>query len=371
MELYLGAASAICPLGNTLEGIFKEMALGNTGIKKMPDAFGLGKEEFAGIIPDELITEKESTRLRGMLCTSINSTINGLKDSATINAESTRVILCTTKGEIDKLETEGAEAAQLYNLSTFLQNKYSLAYRPIVISSACVSGLLGVINAAKMIRSGIAENVLVIGADLVTKFTLSGFISFYATATTPSKPYDKNRDGINLGEAAASVVISSNADIYKDVLGKYLGGASANDANHISGPSRTGEGLYRSINSAFEESKLSADEIDFISAHGTATAFNDEMEAIAFNRLEMNNVPLNSMKGYFGHTLGAAGLLESLIGLQSLKSKLLLKSYGFENAGVSKPIKVLTENQKGRFKTMLKTSSGFGGSNAAAIFEVV
>ena len=371
MEIYLGAASAICPLGNTLEAIFEEMALGKTGIKSVPNAFGLGKEEFLGIVPEKLITARESTKLRGMICTSLQETLNGLHDTSIVESADTRVILCTTKGEIDNLETEGTESAQLYHLSTFLKEKYNLAHTPTIISSACVSGLLGVINAARLIQAGVAKHVVVIGADLVTRFTLSGFISFYATATTPSKPYDKTRDGINLGEAAASVVVSGDAGIFKSPLGKYLGGASANDANHISGPSRTGEGLFRSINRAFEESKLTAYKIDFISAHGTATAFNDEMEAIAFDRLEMNDVPLNSMKGYFGHTLGAAGLLESLIGLESMKKRQLLKSLGFENNGVSKRINVLSQNQKGKFKTMLKTSSGFGGSNAAAIFEVV
>lgn len=371
MEIYLGAASAICPLGNTLEGIFGKMALGKTGIKKVPDAFNLGKEEFLGVIPEKLITAKESTKLRGMICTSLQQTINGLADTSIIESTDTRVIICTTKGEIDKLETTETEAAQLYSLSTFLQEKYNLAHKPSIISSACVSGLLGIINGARLIKTDVAKHVIVVGADLVTKFTLSGFISFYATATTPSKPYDKSRDGINLGEAAATAILSSDKSIFVSLLGKYLGGASANDANHISGPSRTGEGLYRSINKALEQSKLSSSGIDFISAHGTATAFNDEMEAIAFDRLGMNHVPLNSMKGYFGHTLGAAGLLETLIGLESQKNKLLLKSLGFENNGVSKRINVLAQNHKGKFKTMLKTSSGFGGSNAAAIFEVV
>ncbi len=371
MEIYLGAASAICPVGNTLEAIYNEMVLGKTGIKNMPDAFGLGKGEFLGIVPEKLITVKESTKLRGLICSSIQQTINGLHDPSIIQGAETRLILCSTKGEVDKLETEGTEAAHLYNLSAFLQEKYKLAHKPSIISSACISSLLGVINAARLIQSGVAKHVVVIGADLVTRFTLSGFISFYATATTPSKPYDKSRDGINLGEAAASAVISSDKSIFVSPLGKYLGGASANDANHISGPSRTGEGLFRSINKAFDESQLDSGEIDFISAHGTATAFNDEMEAIAFDRLGMNDIPLNSMKGYFGHTLGAAGLLESIIGLESLKNKQLIKSLGFENAGVSKRINVLSQNQKGKFKTMLKTSSGFGGSNAAAIFEVI
>ncbi len=371
MDIFLGAAGAICPLGNNLKDIFKEMATGNTGIRQVDDPFGLGGREFLGMIPEDLIFENESTKLRSMIASSMAETLNGLKDPSILSSKDTRVILCTTKGEVDKLENEGADHAQLYRLSNFLKEKYHLSHTPLIVSSACISGLLGVINAARLIRQGKAEQVVVIGADLVTKFTLSGFISFYATASSPSKPYDKSRDGINLGEAAASVIVGRDSSIFTKISGKYLGGASANDANHISGPSRTGEGLVRSIEKAFAEAGKPADKIDFISAHGTATAFNDEMEAIAFDRLAMNDIPLNSMKGYFGHTLGAAGLLESLLGLESLKNDTLLQSLGFVNAGVSKKVNVLRNNLEGNFKSMLKTSSGFGGSNAAAIFETV
>lgn len=371
MDIYLGAPGAVCPLGNRLSIIFEKMAGGRTGIQKVEDAFGLGRDEFLGIVDDQLITDKEDTKLRSMISTSLAETIEGLADPAILKNERTRVILCTTKGEIDKIENQDLDGAHLFKLAQWLKIRYDLAHAPIVISSACVSGLLGIINAKRMVTQGVADQVLVIGADLVTRFTLSGFISFYATASTPSKPYDKSRDGINLGEAAASVVVSAGNAIFKDTFAKYLGGASANDANHISGPSRTGEGLYRSVNRAMEETKLQPTDLDFISAHGTATAFNDEMEAIAFDRLGMNDIPLNSMKGYFGHTLGAAGLLESIIGIKTLQEQTLVQSLGFANAGVSKRISVLNQNHKGKFKTMLKTSSGFGGSNAAAIFQAL
>lgn len=371
MDVFIGATSAICPLGNDPQDIFLAMAQGKTGIKGVENAFDLGKEEFLGIVPDEHLTHKENTKLRSMISSSLNQSLEKLKDPKRIKSPQSRVILCTTKGEIEKLENQDLEGAQLYQLSTFLKDKYELAHTPSIVSSACISGLLGIINAARLIKAGAADQVFVVGVDRVTPFTLSGFISFYATATTPSKPYDKSRDGINLGEAAASVVLSKDSTIYKEVLAKYLGGGSANDANHISGPSRTGEGLYRSVKNALDEAEIDSTELHFVSAHGTATAFNDEMEAIALDRLGMNDIPVNSMKGYFGHTLGAAGLLESIVGLQSLRNGKLLKSLGYENSGVSKKISVLKENKEGSFSTMLKTSSGFGGSNAAAIFEII
>ena len=125
---------------------------------------------------------------------------------------------------------------------------------------------------------------------------------------SPCKPYSKNRSGVSLGEATAAVLVSCSNESAKI---KIIGDGAINDANHISGPSRTGEGLFRSIESALTEAKINANQIDYISAHGTATPFNDEMEAFAFNRLGLEKVPVNSLKGFYGHTLGASGLLET------------------------------------------------------------
>jgi 3-oxoacyl-[acyl-carrier-protein] synthase-1 len=204
---------------------------------------------------------------------------------------------------------------------------------------------------------------------VVTKFILSGFNSFQALSNEPCKPYDKNRTGINIGEVAASTLITKQIENLSKEAVEILGESSCNDANHISGPSRTGEGLYRSMRSALEQANLSANEIDYISAHGTATMFNDEMEAIALNRLKLQDVPLNSLKGYLGHTLGASGLLETIVGMHSLHNNMLYASKGFETLGVSKPINILKKTTSKELKTFLKTASGFGGCNTAIIFK--
>ena len=204
---------------------------------------------------------------------------------------------------------------------------------------------------------------------MVTKFIMSGFNSFQALSAEPCKPYDKNRVGINLGEAVASVLVTSERNNLPEESVEILGDATCNDANHISGPSRTGEGLYRSIKSALEEANLKASEIDYISAHGTATSFNDEMEAIAFNRLGMENIPLNSLKGYFGHTLGASGLLETIVGMHSLKINTLFTSKGYDELGLSKPLNIINRKEIKPLNIFLKTASGFGGCNTAVIFK--
>lgn len=172
-----------------------------------------------------------------------------------------------------------------------------------------------------------------------------------------------------MGEVSASALVtSSEKNLPKEAV-EILGNATCNDANHISGPSRTGEGLFRSVKAALKEANLNASEIDYISAHGTATTFNDEMEAIAFNRLGMKNVPINSLKGYFGHTLGASGLLETIVGMHFMEKNMLFSSKGFSDLGVSKSINIIKQNTPKSLNTFLKTASGFGGCNTAVIFK--
>ncbi len=223
--------------------------------------------------------------------------------------------------------------------------------------------------AKNMIQAGKYKDAFVIAGDEISEFVISGFNSFQAIGSEPCKPYDKNRNGINIGEAAAAAYITSEPSENEKFRFKVLGDSAINDANHISGPSRTGDGLYGSIKNAMMEAHISAEEIGFISAHGTATLYNDEMESIAFNRMELQNIPLNSMKGYYGHCLGASGLLESIISMESALQNTLIPSKNFEEIGVTQPLNIIKENQPANIRYILKTASGFGGCNAAIVLE--
>ena len=280
-------------------------------------------------------------------------------------------ILSTTKGNISALEktnNDNFQSLYLQHLAEKVALFFNIRTEPIVVSNACVSGALAVSVAKRLIQVEMFDHVFVVAGDEVSKFVLSGFNSFQAMSELPCKPYSINRTGVSLGEAAATVLVSSDRENAKI---KIIGDGSINDANHISGPSRNGEGLYRSIASALEESKVNASQIDYISAHGTATPFNDEMEAIAFNRLGLENVPLNSLKGFYGHTLGASGLLETVIGIQSVLESKLLASLGFDQIGVSQPINIIKANENKNINYFLKTASGFGGCNTAVLFEKI
>jgi 3-oxoacyl-(acyl-carrier-protein) synthase len=329
---------------------------------------------YASIIDTEKLEEEfkrnfdsqDFTRLEKMFLLSLKP----LVDKHDISEE-TAFILSTTKGNISLLknQTELPEGVYLSKLAQKFADYFGFKTKPIVVSNACVSGVMAIAVAKNMIQAGKYKDAFVIAGDEVSEFVISGFNSFQAIGTEPCKPYDKNRNGINIGEATAAMYITSVPSENEKLRFKILGDSAVNDANHISGPSRTGDGLYLSIKNAMAEANITSDQINFIAAHGTATIYNDEMEAIAFNRVELQNAPLNSMKGYYGHCLGASGLLESIISMESARHGLLIPSKNFEEMGVSQPLNIIKENQFANVHYILKTASGFGGCNAAIVLE--
>lgn len=283
----------------------------------------------------------------------------------------TGFILSSTKGNISLIENVAMDANLEYrvglsNSAERIGKRLGILSEPIVVSHACISGLLAMITGMRLIQSGVYDQVIVTGADLITAFILSGFQSFQAISPEPCKPFDAARAGITLGEAAATLLLST-----RKTQGAILlsGGSVSNDANHISGPSRTGDELFLAIRNALRQAGVSAEEIDFISAHGTATRYNDDMEAKAINLARMESVPVNSLKGFYGHTLGAAGLVESIVSLHSLKENILFPTMGFSNPGTEMRINVIKELTAAKLEKCLKTASGFGGCNAAIILE--
>jgi 3-oxoacyl-[acyl-carrier-protein] synthase-1 len=211
--------------------------------------------------------------------------------------------------------------------------------------------------------------MIVTGGDIVSSFVVSGFMSFLSLSPKPCKPFDLERDGLSLGEGAGTIILGNQSQDPNKIA--VMGGGSANDANHISGPSRTGEGSFIAIKKAISESRIEPTSIDYISAHGTATDYNDEMESIAISRAGLQEVPVNSFKGNWGHTLGAAGIIETVAMLQEMRENILIQSAGYSQHGVSKEINVIRENTKAELNVCLKMASGFGGSNASLIAKKI
>jgi 3-oxoacyl-[acyl-carrier-protein] synthase len=208
---------------------------------------------------------------------------------------------------------------------------------------------------------------------MLSRFVVSGFQSFKALSPEPCRPFDADRTGLNLGEAASTVILTRRAVNNlepSDVL--LTDGAIRNDANHISGPSRTGEGCFRALRHILRnipEERLT-DEIAFVNAHGTATPYNDEMESIALTRAALDRVPVNSLKGYLGHTLGAAGVLETILAAESLRAGIALPTAGFHTLGVTHPIRVTNATAPITARRCIKMLSGFGGCNAALLVSL-
>jgi len=239
----------------------------------------------------------------------------------------------------------------------------------LIISNACISGIVAMMTASRFMQSGAYDHAVVTGGDIASEFVISGFQSFQSLSLTACKPFDLNRTGLSLGEGCGTMVISVHKPGSAGAAIRVTGAATSNDANHISGPSRTGEELSSAINSAIKQADLTAKDISYISAHGTATLFNDEMESKAIELSGLGHVPVNSLKGYWGHTLGAAGIIESAASVAAMKKNMLFRSAGFETPGVPGSINVISNQQQAEVNTVLKTASGFGGCNAAIIYQ--
>ncbi len=299
-----------------------------------------------------------------------NSGVN-IKDPRTL------IILSTTKGNIDLLEKDRYPAIEpnriyLWKLGEFLASFFGHPNKPVVVSNACISGMLAILIGSRLIEAGRCDHVIATGGDMVTEFVVSGFQSFKSLSPEPCKPFDAARDGLSLGEGCGTMVLSRNHSLC-GVREKIIvaGGSCTNDAHHLSGPSRTGEGLYVAIRRALEEASLDPLDSDYISAHGTGTDYNDEMEGKALSWADLESVPVNSFKGYFGHTLGAAGIIESALAVDSMRNNELFRSAGFENHGISRHINILTAHRAKEVNHCLKTASGFGGCNGAIAFKKV
>ena len=279
-------------------------------------------------------------------------------------------ILSTTKGNIDGLSGKIPPEKDTYLGYTAqrIADYFMMKSKPIVVSNACVSGVTALHTASRLLENGYFENIVVTGIDFITKFTVSGFESFKSISPEPCKPFDAKRNGLTIGEGAGTIILTNNR---KNLVGKkeiqILGGATTNDANHISGPSRTGDGLSLAIENALSYTGIDRSEIDFINLHGTATVFNDEMESKALRLSGLSAVPVNSLKGYFGHTLGASGVIETIVCIESLRNQTLYATLGFETLGTPEPLNVVSEHRKTELHTLIKTASGFGGFNSAIV----
>jgi 3-oxoacyl-[acyl-carrier-protein] synthase-1 len=385
MTVWLGD-NIISALGFTAEENYRNVKQGVSGLQLFADRYGLPEPFMASEIDDDRLNsafeklsaaspadaDREAFRTR-LEKAAVVSVAGALKDTGIDPAgRNVLFVLATTKGNVfllDENRPDGYEQNQLYlwRSAELIARFFGNTNRPVVVSSACISGASAVIAAQRELRSGRYDYAVVTGADVLSEFIITGFQSFKALSREVCRPFDANRTGLNVGEAVATVILAErpgDATGSGDVL--FTAGAVRNDANHISGPSRTGEGAYLALRRVMKN--IDPDDIAFVCAHGTATSYNDEMEAVALTRAGLQHAPVNSLKGYYGHTLGAAGVVESIISVRALKDGTVLKTYGYETPGVSYPLDIVTENRNTAKPRCIKMLSGFGGCNVALLF---
>ena len=379
--------SIISPLAMTSNGNFEAVMRGESRLQYYEHAFGLPEPCFISLLEDERIDRafetiydysvKDYTKVEKAAILAAHQAIAEANIAA--DRDDVIFILSTTKGNVDLLESNPYEPERpyLWRSAQLIAEFFGNPNTPIVVSNACISGCAAQIAAANQLRYGGYKYAVVVGAETLSKFVISGFQSFKALSKERCKPFDGSRCGLNLGEAAAAIVYTIDDD-HTHIPDNALilrAGAINNDANHISGPSRTGEGLLRAINkvlAGFDNAQpaLDVNRLAFINAHGTATLYNDDMESVAISRAGLQHVPVNSLKGYFGHTLGAAGILETIMAYQAIKNHTVIGTKGTDNPAPANPINVATNALSTNGNAFMKLISGFGGSNAAILMEI-
>jgi 3-oxoacyl-[acyl-carrier-protein] synthase II len=247
----------------------------------------------------------------------------------------------------------------------------------LVASVACASGNAALGLALDLLRRNACDVVVAGGADALSDFVIAGFGCLKACDAEASRPFDRTRRGLNLGEGAAFLVLEREAEARARgarVRAFLDGYGSAADAVHMTGPDREGRGAARAMRAALDDARLAAGDVGHVSSHGTATVFNDLMEgkalALALGE-HAGRVAVNSVKGALGHTLGAAGALEAAICVRVLETRLVPPTAGLSERDPDIPLDVVagTAREVPSLGAVLSTSSGFGGTNAAVVLR--
>lgn len=371
--VYIIADSVISSLGFDTQQNYNAIMQQQSGIQQHTKLEIYPEKFWASMIDAELFQQKfqqnfeketytffEKIAIQAIINTNENTRIDLSKSNVLF-------VLSTTKGNIAALSIDD-EKVYLQNTAKKIAQYFQNSNSPIVVDQACISGIAALNFATYFIEENKFDFVVVVGADVVSSFVVNGFFALNAVSNALCKPFDKNRSGINLGESAGAIILA-NASFASSL--QLSAGNTSNDANHISGPSRTGEELAWCIAETMKDAGLDASQIGFVSAHGTATIFNDEMESKAIEQNNLSAIPTFSLKGYFGHTLGAAGIIETIISAQALKENSIPTSIGYEENGVTGTVNITKENQHKEINNFIKTGAGFGGCNACLIVKKI
>ena len=366
------STNIVSPLGMSSQENWRAVMQGRSALRRLENYKGIPLPFVASVFTPEQVEELANegfTRFESLAIRSITEALT--HTDLDVRGERTIFILSTTKADVEELgfaeERDGDYHRPAISAQRIAEH-IGIGGGAIVCCNACISGVSAQILADRLISAGHYDNAVVCGADLVSSFTASGFLSFKSLSNEACRPFDADRQGLNLGEAAATIVFT-RADSLREGDWLFERGEMDNDAFHLSTPAPSGEGARKVLEAVMKE--RDASELAFVSAHGTATMFNDQMESVAIEKAGLSAVPLTALKGWFCHTLGASGVLEVILGMMAVSESVVLPLRGFREIGVSGKVNVSSELRATDKNTFLKMISGFGGCNAAALYRRV
>lgn len=366
------STNIVSPLGMSSQENWRAVMQGRSALRRLENYKGIPLPFVASVFTPEQVEKlavEGFTRFESLAIRSITEALT--HTDLDVHGERTIFILSTTKADVEELgfveERDGDYHRPALSAQRIAEH-VGIGGGAIVCCNACISGVSAQILADRLISTGHYDNAVVCGADLVSSFTASGFLSFKSLSNEACRPFDADRQGLNLGEAAATIVFT-RADSLREGDWLFERGEMDNDAFHLSTPAPSGEGARKVLEAVMKG--RDASELAFVSAHGTATMFNDQMESVAIEKAGLSDVPLTALKGWFGHTLGASGVLEVILGMMAVSESVVLPLRGFREIGVSGKVNVSSELRATDKNSFLKMISGFGGCNAAALYRRV
>lgn len=363
--IHVIADNITSPLGLTTEDNLRRVSAGDSALCRHEDMWRLPEPFVASLFTEEQWAElrvEGLSRFESLVYASVREALTHTSED--VLTARTCLVLSTTKANVERISDEGYDDAMPDEAAKRISRKLGLREKPIVVCNACISGVSAQVLAKRLMDVGYYDYVIVSGCDVQSRFIVSGFQSLKATSDSECRPFDIERLGLNLGEAASTIVFSAKQ-----------GGAShwhlqaaavSNDAVHITNPSPKGIGcaaVLGDVLAGWDKERLA-----LLNVHGTATMYNDQMESKAIESAGLSAVPTNALKGYYGHTMGAAGVMETVFSLHSVDHGLIVGTRGFEELGVSGKVNISKEAQHVEEGDVIKMISGFGGCNGAVLY---
>jgi 3-oxoacyl-(acyl-carrier-protein) synthase len=392
MKIFVTGMGIISPIGNSVAENHEALKEGRSGLSSIE----LFASKYAALLPfgeikisNEALKEQLGVTTKGVTRTTLlalhafqqaiqDSALSDAdmqsSDTALINGNTVGGMCCSDEMYMDANHNEaGSEYISSYNLGTvnmYLQQRYGISGVVNTFNTACSSSANAIAYGARLMRNGFAKRAIVGGTDSLAKFTINGFNSLNILSSSPCRPFDAQRSGLNLGEGAAFLVLEKEEDVKgKKVYGEVSGWANTNDAFHPSSLSDEGEGPYLAMKQALEVAHLQPEEIGFVNTHGTGTENNDEKEGVAMKRLFGTPPAFASTKSNIGHTLGAAGAIEAVYCLLNLMHQEVYPNLRFENAIETTGLSPVRGYKKLALQHVMSNSFGFGGNCSSLVFS--